>query len=346
MNKLRAMEYFVRVAETGSFAAAARQLDVSPPAVTKLIAALERELGVLLLRRDSRHVSLTPDGEQYFPVCASALAEVRAAEANLSVNRTRASGKLTVGMAKIVGQDCVAPVLSKFLARHPGLTLDLRVVNNPTEPLAALVDVVVFAGWLDDTDMVAKCIAQTRRVTCASPAYWENHGRPIDPDELRGHDCLAFRSPWGVVLDLWKYQRGEEVRTVALEPRIVSDDRDWTIAAAVRGMGIVNVADLTARSYFEQGLLEPVLEDWECLEAPPIHVLYRRGLRRSARVRAFVEFVTELFGDLEMSRPGVRQTKLPAVPMPPWHHSKWVGPLTRRARGPSGSAVRVVSRRS
>ena len=345
MNKLRAMEYFVRVVESGTFAAAARELDVSPPAVTKLIAALERELGAPLLRRDSRHVSLTPDGEQYFPVCASALADLRAAEANLSASRTRASGKLTVGIAKIVGENCVAPVLSEFLARHPGLTLDLRVVNKPSEPLAARVDVVVFVGWLEDVDMVAKRIAQTRRVTCASPAYWEAHARPRDPDELRGHDCLAFRSPWGVVLDLWKYQRGEEVRSVALEPRIVSDDRDWTIAAAVRGMGIVNVADLTARSYFEQGLLEPVLEDWECLEAPAIYVLYRRGSRPSARVRAFVEFVTELFRDLEMSRPGGRQTKLPAVPVPPWFHSKWVGPLTRRARTPSGPAARVVSRR-
>ena len=148
-----------------------------------------------------------------------------------------------------------------------------------------------------------------------------------------------------ILLALWKYQRGEEVRNIAIEPRVVSDARDWTIAAAVRGMGIENVADFTARTYFEQGLLEPVLQDWECLEAPPIYVLYRRGSQPSARVRAFVEFVTELFRDLETSRPGVRQTKLPALPVPPWFHRKWVGPLTRRAQTPFGSAARVVSRR-
>lgn len=341
MDKLRAMEYFVRVAELGSFAAAARELDVSPPAVTKLIAAFERKLGAQLLRRDSRGVSLTPDGEHFFPVCASTLAGLRTGEAGLSANRTRASGKLTVGFAKIVGQHCVAPLLSEFLARHPGLTLDLRIVDNPQGPAAALVDVVVFAGWVDDTDMVAKRIAQTRRVTCASPAYWRAHGRPQDPNELQTHACLAFRSPWGVVLDLWKYQRGEELRSVAIEPRIVSDDRDWTIAAAAMGMGVVNVADLTAHSYISEGLLEPVLEGWDCLEAPPIHLLYRRGLRSSARVRAFVDFVTELFASLETSFRGV-DVRLPAVPAPAWHHSKWVGPLTRRARTP---AARTVSRR-
>jgi LysR family transcriptional regulator for bpeEF and oprC len=120
----------------------------------------------------------------------------------------------------------------------------------------------------------------------------------------------------------------------------VSDDRDWTIAAAVRGMGVVNVADLTAHSYIREGLLQPVLEDWECLEAPPIHLLYRRGLRPSARVRAFVEFVTELFANLERSLRGV-DLKLPTVQAPAWHRSKWVGPLTKRARTP---AARTGSR--
>ncbi len=176
MDRLRAMEYFVRVVEAGSFAAAARELDVSPPAITQLIGALERELGAPLLRRDSRHLSLTPDGEQFLPACANALAELRAAEARLSVNRTRASGKLIVGIPLIVGQHCVAPFLPEFLSRHPGLALDLRLVSHPQDPLTALVDVLISIGWPEEIDMVAKCIAQMRLVTCASPAYWEATG--------------------------------------------------------------------------------------------------------------------------------------------------------------------------
>jgi DNA-binding transcriptional LysR family regulator len=331
MDRLRAMDYFVRVVEAGSFARAARELDVSPPAVTQLIGAFERELGAPLLRRDSRHLSLTPDGEQFLPACRSALAELRAAEARLSVNRTRASGKLVVGIPLILGQYCVAPFLPEFLGRYPELALDLRLVNHFEDPLTAVVDVLLAIGWPRETDLVAKRIAQTRLVTCASPAYWEAHGQPRDPDELRTHTCVAVRLPGELaVLDLWKYRRGDEVRSVAIEPRIVSDNQLWNFEAAVRSVCVVRCLGLTARPLFEEGLLEPVLKDWEALEAPAIYAMYRRGLRSAARVRAFVDFATELFARLEAS---LEQT-------PAWVRSKWVGPLTRRARTPSGSAAR------
>src|SRR6266513_1812600 len=287
MDRLRAMEYLVRVVDAGSFAAAARELGVSPPAVTHMIAALEHELGVALLRRHSRHLSLTPDGEQFLPAAMTSLAELRAAEARLSVNRTRNSGKLVVGIGRTVSAT-IAPFRPEFLRLHPGLALDLRVVQNPK---VTSVDVVVFVGWVEDADMVAKRIAQTRFVTAAAPGYWESRGRPRDPEELRRHDCLAYRSHWGTVLDLWKYQRGDEVRSVSLEP---------------------------------------ALDEWEALEAPAIHVMYRRGARQSARVRAFVGFVTDVFASLEASRERSGQAKLHAVPMPPWFRSR-AGGLTRRA---------------
>jgi DNA-binding transcriptional LysR family regulator len=309
MDKLRAMEYFVRVVEAGSFAAAARELEVSPPAVTHSIAALERTLGAPLLRRGSRHLSLTPDGEQFFPACSLALEELRAAQARLSTYRTRVSGRLVVGTQKAFGH-FVAP----FLATHPELTLDLRYVQNPKDPLAALVDVLVFIGWIEDSEMVAKRTGQTRYVTCASPAYWKTRGVPRDPNDLRTHDCLALRSSWGAVLDLWKYKRGEEMRSVALGPRMVSDDMDWLIEAAVRGAGVVRLIDLKTRPFLHQGLLDPVLVDWEGLEAPPIHVMYRRGSRPSARVRAFVEFVANLCADLQTSRMAPRTGSLAQCP--------------------------------
>src|SRR6266513_249236 len=293
MDRLRAMEYLVRVVDAGSFAAAARELGVSPPAVTHMIAALEHELGVALLRRDSRHLSLTPDGEQFLPAAMTALAQLRAAEARLSVNRTRNSGKLVVGIGRTVSAT-IGPFLPEFLRLHPGLALDLRVVQNPK---AASVDVVVFVGWVEDADMVAKRIAQTRFVTAAAPGYWESRGRPRDPEELRRHDCLAYRSHWGTVLDLWKYQRDDEVRSVALEPRFGSEDLNLILAAAVRGAGVVRVADLLAWTFLEQRLLEPALDEWESLEA---------------------------------SRERSGQAKLHAVPMPPWFRSR-AGGLTRRA---------------
>jgi LysR family transcriptional regulator for bpeEF and oprC len=337
MDKLRAIEYLVRVVEAGSFAAAARELDVSPPAVTQLIAALERELGTQLLQRDSRRLRLTADGELFLPSCSAALAELRGAEARLSVNRTRASGKLVVGMQRRTGQ-AMAPFIAQFLASHPGITLDLRVVPNPRAPMAALVDVLVFVGWLEDVDMVAKRVAHTRFVTCASPDYWRARGMPGDPDQLRTHDCVAFRSPWGAVLDLWKYRRGDDLRSVAVQPRIVSEDLDWAATLAGHGAGVLRLVDLHTQHYFEQGLLQPALNDWEALEAPPVHVLYQRGSRPPARVRAFVDFVSDVFAGLEAARPGMVGGNAAPTPMPSWFRSNWVGSLTRRTHPRSRAA--------
>src|SRR5215510_10594877 len=292
MDQLRAITYFLTVARFRSITAAAHEFDVSAPAVSQLISALERELGVTLLRRTSRHVSLTVDGEIFLPACETAVAQLRGAVQRLASNQTRPAGKLVLGMARIVGE-YVAPFLADFLAQHPDLTLDVRLVQKPEVPLAASVDVLAIVGWPKDTDMSALRIAQTRLLTCASPGYWQAHGIPADPDELRAHSCLAFRTPWDVVLDLWKYRRGPEERSVAIEPRIVTDDRDWMIQAAVRGAGVVRVADVAAPQIFEQGLLQPVLPDWEALEAPPIYAMYRR--RPPARVRAFLDFLTEIF---------------------------------------------------
>lgn len=328
MDKLRALQYFVRVVEAGSFAAAARELEVSPPAVTHLIASLERALGTKLLRRGSRHLSLTPDGEQFLPTCAAVLNELQAAEARLSTSRARTSGKLVVGVQKAFGH-----FMAPFLARHPEITLDLRFVRNPKEPLAALVDVLVFVGWIEDTDLVARRCGQLQYMTCASPAYWRARGVPGDPEELCKHDCLALRSGWGAVLDVWKYRRHEEAREVGLRTRMVSDDMDWMIEAAVRGAGVVRLIDLKTAPFVDQGMLEPVLADWEALEAPPIHVLYPRGSRRSARVNAFVNYVSEVCDDLDVWRLRRGQATFDPGPVPVWIRSNWVGSLMRRGRG-------------
>jgi len=178
--------------------------------------------------------------------------------------------------------------------------------------------------------MIAKRVAQTRYLTCASPGYWRARRVPRDPAELSAHDCLAYRSPWGIVLDLWKYRRGDDVRSVAVEPRMVTEDIEWLVEAAVRGAGVVRSIDLWLRPFVEQGLLEPVLGDWEGLEAPPVYVLYRRGSRRSARVRAFVDFMTAALADMEAQRSGLGPGAYASVPKPAWFRAGSAGSLRRR----------------
>jgi LysR family transcriptional activator of dmlA len=218
MDKLQAIRYFLRVIEAGSFSAAARQLEVSPPAVTKLVAALEREIGTRLLHRDAHRVALTPDGEIYLKTCSRIVVDLERAEQLLNAGRTKASGKLVVGMSRVLGANCVMPFVQEFISQQPSIELDFRLVHYPHENAAGLCDVLVLIGWHHDNDWIARIIAPTRFITAAAPAYWSRHGAPADPADLERHQCLVHRVPNGVVLDLWRYSRGEESRNVALRP--------------------------------------------------------------------------------------------------------------------------------
>jgi LysR family transcriptional activator of dmlA len=329
MDKLRAIEYFLRVVEAGSFSAAARQLEVTPPSVTKMIAALERELGTTLLHRDSRRLILTPDGESYLKSCSRAVDDLLSAERRLGAGRTQAAGKLVVGVSRVLGPNCVMPFIPEFIEHHPEIELDFRLVHYPHEPTAALCDVLVLIGWHHDTDWIARPIVPTRFVTLASPAYWKAHGTPTDPAELSSHRCLIHRVPNGVVLDLWRYSRGNESRSVALRPTLIADDRDALAEAVIAGAGVMRVVDLTVQPWLARGLLQAALPDWTALEAPPLHLLYRRGGRQSARVRAFGDFITDVFGRITAALGPAAPPN--ANPQPQWFRTGYTGGLAARA---------------
>jgi DNA-binding transcriptional LysR family regulator len=328
VDKLRGIEYFVRVVEAGSFARAARDLEVSPPAVTKMIKALERTLGVRLLTRNSKKLELTSDGEQYLSVCANTLAELRAVETRLESGRNRASGKLVVGVPRAFGPRFVARIVAGFLEAHPAMSLELKTVNSLGDPSAASVEVMILVGWLDESSFVAKRLLELRFLTGASPSYLQARGTPTDPDELRNHACLVSRGPLGTIQDLWKYERQGEIRNVVLTPRVVGDDITALREACVRGVGIVRWPSIAARPLIDQGRIVTVLNDWRMLEGPPIHVLYRRGARSSAKLRAFIDFVVVFFADLDAEGAAPSQY---GSPMPEWYRRRWSGSLARHA---------------
>lgn len=340
MDKLRAIEYFIRICEAGSFNAAARALDVSPPAVSKLIAALERELGTTLLHRDSRRVVLTAEGDRYLQVCARTVSELRGIEGSISGNRTRVSGKLVVGFSRVLSVNSVMPFLPEFLERHPDVELDIRAVHYPNEPTAALCEVLVLIGWGENPDWIMRTLAWTRMQVVAAPGHWKRHGIPQDPDDIRAHPCAAYRLPRGVVYDQWKFRRGDDTRSVSIQPFMVSDDRDSILHAAIAGAAVMYAADLTMTPWLRQGALQPVLTDWIGEEAPPIRILFRRGARSSARVRAFGDFIVEVFQRLEAARSNP-QIGLPQGSTPDWYLAKHVGGLAGRwkARGRGRAAV-------
>lgn len=328
MDKLRAIEYFVRTIEAGSMSAAARQLEVSPPAISKLLAALEAELGTTLLRRDSRRLLLTADGDHYLKTCIRLLEDLRETEAMLDAARANPQGRLVVGVSRTVLQHCLVPRLAEFCERHADLEFDFRNVNYASDATAGLCDVLLLVGWQEDADWIALQVARGRHAVVASPAFWRLHGQPADPAELRHLPCLAYRVPRGVVVDRWRFSRGSEQRTVAVKPALVFDDRDALVEAALRGQGVHFGNDITLRPWLRDGRLHLALADWVGHDAPPFQLMYRRGAKDSAAVRAFAEFATRIFADLQRERDA--EGPADTTGMPDWFRSRYTGRLTER----------------
>jgi LysR family transcriptional regulator, regulator for bpeEF and oprC len=318
MDKLRAIQYLTCAVETGSFTAAAKLLDVSTPAVAQLIRALERSLGVALFHRTTRGLSLTADGVRYYETSRSITADLNDLERNLGPRGAKPRGTLTVGMREAVGLNCVMPRITRFLARFP----DIELVTRPARIVQDIddkkLDLAVLIGWPSERDLVVRPLAQTRYVVCASPEYWTREGRPHEPEELRHHHCLLFRGSAEILLDRWIFEKKGERRTVDVKSRLLSDDRPWLDEAACAGAGVIRLADITLSRYVSSGLLVPVLTDWEALEAPTIYAAYRRSQRNSKLVRAFLDFLGEVFSELESERTPVLATGTPRVPKPDW----------------------------
>lgn len=315
MDKLRAMQYFAAAAERGSFGAAARALDVSSPAITKLVASLERSLGVVLFHRTARGLSLTADGERYYDAAQGIISELHELEQRIGSASGSLRGTLTIGSGSHLATNCVLPQLTNFLARHPELEVVLKPIASVQDLAAQKLDVALLSGWPPERDVVVRKLAQTRLVVCASPEYWARHGIPETPDALREHHCLIVRSSGGTLLDRWLFEKGGERRTVDVRSRLFSDDRLWLAEAACAGAGVIRIADLNLGRYLSSGALRPALTDWECLEAPIIFAAYARRQRQSRLLRAFLDFLAELFADLERKRAGVPR---PVVPKPEW----------------------------
>lgn len=290
MDRLRLMSIFVAVAEAESFAGGARKLGMSPPAVTRAIAALEARLGVRLLTRTTRTVRVTDAGARYLDDCRRVLAEADAADESARGLNAAPRGQLHVTAPVLFGRLYVMPAIEAYLDRYPEVSVNAvfldRVVNLVDEGL----DVAVRIGELPDSSLRALRVGRIRRVVCGSPAYFEQHGTPRHPFDLRQHRMIAASaispSPeWGFV------QNGQPL-SVRLQPRLVVNTNDAAIAAAACGWGLTRVLSYMIAPQLAAGRLQTVLEDFEPPPAP-IHVLHREGRHASAKVRSFVDLIVE-----------------------------------------------------
>jgi DNA-binding transcriptional LysR family regulator len=282
------MQAFVAVADLQGFAPAARKLGLSPSGLTRLIAALEQRLGARLLQRTTRSVTLTDVGTRYLERARRILADVEEAESSAEGERTRPSGRLVVSAPIGFGRLHVSPVMSRYLARHAEVSAELRLSDRMINLVEDGVDLAVRIGHLPDSTLVARHVGEMRRMVVASNAYLKRRGEPKTPQAIASHDTIQF----GVAPD-WRFvEEGREIR-VASTPRLATNSFDAAIQYAEQGGGLTRVMAYQAAEALKRGRLKIVLAKFE-QPALPIHIVYPTSRLLSAKVRAFIDLVTEI----------------------------------------------------
>lgn len=283
------MTVFTRVAEAGGFAEAARQLNMSPPAVTRAVAALEQVLGTRLLARTTRSVKLTEAGERYLDDCRRILAELIQAEAAASGSYSAPVGTLTVSAPVLFGRMYILPILAEFLERNPKVTGRAMFVDRMTSLVEEGVDVAVRIGNLSDASYAATRVGSVRHVVCAAPDYLRRHGAPETVADLTKHRIIAATAVWSA--SEWRFGRKGDL-PVRVDPVMFCSTNDAAIAAAVSGFGLTRVLAYQITPQLLSGALRVVLEEFE--GAPlPIHVAHAERRHAPAKVRAFVDLSVE-----------------------------------------------------
>jgi LysR family transcriptional regulator for bpeEF and oprC len=295
MDRLRAMEVFTRVVETGSFTAAAHALRLPKASASTLVQALETRLGVKLLHRTTRRVSATPEGALFYDEASRLLRELGDLESGLARATASPRGRLRVDAPAAAGRQVIAPALPAFLARHPGLTVELGASDRLVDLLAEGIDCVIRGGDVHDESLVARRLGELPVVTCAAPRYLAARGTPGSPDALDGHVFVNFfSSKTGRVFEV-DWQKGDRTVERRAPHLVAANDAETWIALAVAGLGLVQTpCGPAVRRHVEQGDLVLLFPDWR--PAPlPLTVLYPRTRHLPARVRVFIDWVVELY---------------------------------------------------
>lgn len=283
MDRWLAMRIFVQVAETASFARAARQMQLSAPVVTRTVAGLEELVGARLLVRTTRSVKTTEAGARYLEDCRRILAEIAEAEAAAAGHYDQPSGTLSVTAALLFGQLHVLPIVTEYLDLYPGMRARTFFVDRPVNIVEEGMDVAVRIGHLPDSGFTAIQVGSVRRVICASPDYLRQHGTPTSPADLKQHRIVTSTSAWAS--PEWRFADGQRV---VVDAALQTNTNEAAISTARQGWGLTRVLAYQVAADLQAGRLQRVMSEFE--EPPlPIHVLYPEGRRSPAKVRAFID---------------------------------------------------------
>ena len=285
--------FFSVLASAGSLSAAARELGVTTPAVSKHLALMEARVGLLLVNRTTRRMSLTPEGELYLQHARRILGEIDDLQQLLGVSKAMPQGLLRVNATLGFGRSHVAPLISRFARKHPQVEVQLQLSVNPPPLTDDSFDICIRFGAPPDARVIAKYIAPNRRLLCASPTYLARHGTPKVPNDLTRHNCIGIRQgeeAYGV----WRLTsgRGKNASTQAVKTRgtLTTNDGEIAVNWALDGHGVVMRAEWDIARYLKNGRLVQVLPQFHTPDAD-IHAVYPQRHQLAARVRTFVDFV-------------------------------------------------------
>jgi DNA-binding transcriptional LysR family regulator len=290
MDKLRAMATFVHIVEAGSLTGAAERLQTSLTSVVRTLAALEQALGVRLLNRTTRRMTLTDEGREYFERCRRLLADVEDAEQALSARQQRPAGRLAITAPVMLGRLHVAPVVTDFLTAYPQVRVELLLLDRAVDLLEEGIDVAIRIGSLPESSFVAIPLGTTHRVVCASPDYLGRHGIPRHPGDLRDHRCIRFT---GVTPGSeWEFRCGGKPERVGIADILATNQIDAALDACTKGLGCGRFLAYQVHDLVAAGRLVRVLQDYEP-DARPVSLIYPHSRLLSPRIRAFVDWAVE-----------------------------------------------------
>ena len=294
MDQLDAMAVFARVVEAESFSGAARALGLSKSAVSKQISRLEDRLGLRLLNRTTRRLSLTEGGAAFYQGCQRVVAEAEAAEQAVTHLASAPRGRLRVNAPMSFGVRHVSPALPEFLARYPELAIDLALNDRVVDLVEEGFDVGVRIGRLTDSSLVARRLAPNRAVLSAAPGYLEARGMPRRPEELEGHACLIYS--YQAMGEGWRLAGPEGERHFKISGPLRVNNGAAILAAARGGLGVALLPGFICGEDLRAGRLVRVLPDWEAPPDSAVSAVYPAARHLSPKVRVFVDFLAERFG--------------------------------------------------
>lgn len=293
------LQFFSALVKSGSLSAVAREFDVTPSAASKWLSQLERRLGVRLINRTTRRISLTSEGEVYLAEGRRILAEIDALNQTVSSGRAAPKGLLRVNASLGFGRSYIAPALSLFAQQYPDLEVQLLLTDRPMNLAEESIDVSIRFGEPPDARVVARMIARNRRRIFASPIYLKRHGRPVVPNDLARHSCLILRQD-ETAYGVWRFTKGKHSEAVKVRGSMSSNDGEVVLNWALDGHGILMRAEWDAARFLRSGRLEVLLEDYE-LPPADIYAVYSHKQNLAAKIRAVVDYLAAHFGQPESS---------------------------------------------